>query len=52
MAASAAALRRQTSWEWRFLDGQVARLFVVTFDEDGRVAATAVEEDPRSLGGG
>jgi hypothetical protein len=45
-------LRRQTSWEWRFLDGQVARLFVVTFDEDGRVAATAVEEDPRSLGGG
>jgi outer membrane protein assembly factor BamE (lipoprotein component of BamABCDE complex) len=48
----ALSLRRQTSWTWRFLDGQETRIFVVTYDADGRVVSSAIEEDPRRLGGG
>jgi outer membrane protein assembly factor BamE (lipoprotein component of BamABCDE complex) len=45
-------LKRQTAWEWRFLDGQDTRFFVVMFDASGRVVSTAIEEDPSRLGGG
>lgn len=45
------ALSGQTAWEWRFLDVQETRLFVAMFDADGRVASTAVEDDPRRQGG-
>lgn len=45
-------LKQQTAWEWRFLDGNDTRLFVVMFDAAGRVVSTAVEEDPSRLGGG
>ena len=46
------ALKQQTAWEWRFLDGQETRMFVVMFDADGRAVGTSIEEDPRRLGGG
>lgn len=45
-------LKQQTTWEWRFLDGQETRVFVVAFDAAGRVVSTAIEEDPRRHGGG
>jgi len=46
-------LKQQSAWEWRFLDGPDAtRIFVVMFDAAGRVVSTAIEEDPRRLGGG
>jgi hypothetical protein len=45
------ALKQQTAWEWRFLDGQDTRMFVVMFDAAGKVVGTAVEEDPRRQGG-
>lgn len=45
-------LKQQAAWEFRFLDGQDTRLFVVMFDSAGRVVSTAIEEDPRRLGGG
>jgi hypothetical protein len=34
-------------WEWRWLDGQVPKLFHVTFDRDGKVAASAISDDLR-----
>lgn len=37
----------EAHWDWRWLDGQTARVFTVTFDRDGRVMSTAVKEDPR-----
>ncbi|MGZ9030981.1 MAG: hypothetical protein ACXW2G_06385 [Burkholderiaceae bacterium] len=46
------ALKQQTAWEWRFLDGNDTRLFVVMFDSSGRVVSSAIEEDPRRMGGG
>lgn len=46
------SLKQQTAWEWRFLDGRETNLFVVMFDATGRVVSTAIEEDPRRLGGG
>jgi outer membrane protein assembly factor BamE (lipoprotein component of BamABCDE complex) len=45
------ALKQQRAWEWRFLDGQEARIFVVMFDNAGVVVSTAIEEDPRRQGG-
>ena len=45
------ALKRETAWEWRFLDGNETRLFVVMFDAGGAVVSSAIEEDPRTLGG-
>ena len=44
-------LKRQSALEWRFLDGQDTRLFVVMIDDAGRVVSTAIEEDPRRSGG-
>lgn len=44
-------LKQQSSWEWRFLDGGTERMFVVTFDTNGAVVESAIEEDPRRFGG-
>ena len=44
-------LKQQTTWEWRFLDGQETRMFVVAFDARGQVVSTATEDDPRRQGG-
>lgn len=44
-------LKQQSSWEWRFLDGNDTRVFVVTFDTGGTVVSAAIEDDPRRLGG-
>lgn len=46
------ALKKQRAWEWRFLDGNEARMFVVMLDSSGLVVSTAIEEDPRRQGGG
>lgn len=32
-------------WEWRWLEGQQAKLFNVTFDRDGRVITAASRDD-------
>ena len=45
------ALKQQTAWEWRFLDGNDTRVFVVMFDAGGNVVSSAIEEDPRQSGG-
>ena len=45
------ALKQETAWEWRFLDGNDTRLLVVTFDNGGTVVGSAIEEDPRRSGG-
>ena len=34
-------------WEWRWLDGQQAKLFNVTFDRDGKVLSAASVDDMR-----
>jgi outer membrane protein assembly factor BamE (lipoprotein component of BamABCDE complex) len=41
------ALKPQEEWDWRFQDGTEAKVFVVTFDDAGRVARTATLPDPR-----
>jgi hypothetical protein len=46
------ALKQQRALEWRFQDGNDARMFVVMLDSAGIVVSTAIEEDPRRLGGG
>jgi outer membrane protein assembly factor BamE (lipoprotein component of BamABCDE complex) len=33
-------------WDWRWLDGQVPKIFSVTFDRDGKVMASASADDP------
>lgn len=43
-------MKQETAWEWRFKDGAVTRVFVVTFNNAGQVLSTAVEEPPR-IGG-
>ncbi len=35
-------------WEWRWLDGQSAKVFNVQFDGNGLVTASAVADDPRT----
>ena len=44
-------LKNETAWEWRFNDGADTRMFVVMFNADGVVVSTAIEEDPRRMGG-
>ena len=34
-------------WDWRWLDGQQAKLFSVTFDRDGKVSTSASGDDLR-----
>jgi outer membrane protein assembly factor BamE (lipoprotein component of BamABCDE complex) len=38
-------------WDWRWLDGQTAKFFSVTFDRDGKVVSTAVTDDLRAQQG-
>jgi hypothetical protein len=38
-------------WDWRWLDGQVPKLFSVIFDKDGKVMSTAVADDTRAQQG-
>jgi outer membrane protein assembly factor BamE (lipoprotein component of BamABCDE complex) len=33
-------------WDWRWLDGQMSKVFTVTFNRDGKVMASAVSDDP------
>jgi outer membrane protein assembly factor BamE (lipoprotein component of BamABCDE complex) len=35
-------------WDWRWLDGQMSKVFTVTFNRDGKVMATAVADEPAS----
>lgn len=39
----------ETHWEWRFQDGTAAKVFVVTFNRDGKVMSTATQDDPREV---
>jgi SmpA / OmlA family len=41
-------------WDWRWRDGQLAKVFTVSFDTGGRVLRSASVDDPRELytGGG
>lgn len=47
------ALKREEVWDWRYLDGQEARVFSVVFDPDGRVlrSASTLDERQSSPGG-
>jgi outer membrane protein assembly factor BamE (lipoprotein component of BamABCDE complex) len=45
-------LKNEEQWDWRWLDGQASKLFSVTFDPDGRVATTAIVDDPRVVSPG
>jgi hypothetical protein len=46
-------LKGEEVWEWRFKDGQLSRLFTVSFDRQGSVLATATIDDPKeALAGG
>lgn len=40
-------LKQQEEWDWRYLHGTEAKVFVVTFDNGGRVVSTASLPDPR-----
>jgi outer membrane protein assembly factor BamE (lipoprotein component of BamABCDE complex) len=35
-------------WDWRWLDGQISKVFTVTFNRDGKVMASAVSDEPPS----
>jgi outer membrane protein assembly factor BamE (lipoprotein component of BamABCDE complex) len=34
-------------WEWRWMDGQAPKIFVITFNPDGKVVSTVTRDDPR-----
>lgn len=40
-------LKGEEVWDWRYKDGQFAKLFSVTFDRQGRVLRTAISDDLR-----
>jgi hypothetical protein len=42
----------EENWEWRWLDGTVAKLFIATFDNDGKVVKTQTIDDPAAMPGG
>ena len=46
------ALKQIEVWDWRFADGNEAKLFSVTFDNDGRVTGTGTAIDEVVAGGG
>jgi outer membrane protein assembly factor BamE (lipoprotein component of BamABCDE complex) len=35
-------------WDWRWLDGQMSKVFTVTFNRDGKVMSSAVSDEPAS----
>lgn len=39
----------ETTWDWRFLDGQQRKVFSVTFGRDGRVLSSSTSDDPRDV---
>ncbi len=39
------ALKDEEVWDWRFVDGQLPKLFSVSFDPDGRVTSSATTDD-------
>lgn len=41
------ALKQQEVWDWRWRDGQIDKVFSVTFDAQGRVVSSATIDDPR-----
>lgn len=41
------ALKKEEVWDWYWRDGQANKIFSVTFDEGGRVVASAAADDPR-----
>lgn len=42
-------LKNEEIWDWRFADGQEAKLFSVSFDQDGRVTSSATTPDASAL---
>jgi outer membrane protein assembly factor BamE (lipoprotein component of BamABCDE complex) len=46
-------LKKETEWEWKFMDGTQAKLFVVTFNSLGQVVKTAelIEPSPNAPAG-
>ena len=46
------ALKQTEVWDWRFAEGNEAKLFSVTFDNDGRVTGTGTALDEVVAGGG
>jgi outer membrane protein assembly factor BamE (lipoprotein component of BamABCDE complex) len=40
------ALKRQSVWEWHWLDGQAPMRFSVTFDAEGKALSSASRDDP------
>ena len=42
-------LKNEEIWDWRFADGQEAKLFSVSFDRDGRVTSSATTPDASAL---
>lgn len=46
------ALKQQTEWDWRWRDGQQAKVFNVVFDADMKVLRSAVMDDPRLMSPG
>jgi outer membrane protein assembly factor BamE (lipoprotein component of BamABCDE complex) len=38
-------------WDWRWLDGQVPKLFSVIFDKDGKVMSSSIADDARAQQG-
>jgi outer membrane protein assembly factor BamE (lipoprotein component of BamABCDE complex) len=46
-------LKNEEVWEWRWRDGQQAKVFFVTFDANGKVTAIESKDDhPESKAGG
>jgi outer membrane protein assembly factor BamE (lipoprotein component of BamABCDE complex) len=44
--------KQQVAWVWKFVEGSgSAKAFVVTFDANGGVVSTAVEDEPKRTGG-
>lgn len=41
-------LKKETLVEWRFMDGQTAKMFGVSFDDSGKVLSTATDLDERT----
>lgn len=46
------ALKQQTEWDWRWRDGQQAKVFNVVFDADMKVLRSAIMDDPRLMSPG
>lgn len=46
-------LSKTESWEWRWIDNPIRKLFTATFDADGHVISTSnIDEPERSTSGG